>query len=109
MANVMGTRGGAFAQQLRNNQSINQSINHHHQVSSSSPPPIDDDVTTTSDKMSTTFIAANTSKNQYPVSAPNPSIGAALASAPSSGFAPLGGCHPNIGAPLTALARGRAF
>jgi len=107
MANVMGTRGGGFRTTTQK-QTINQSINQSSSSGFVVVAPIDD-VTTTSDKMSTTFIAANTSKNQYPVSAPNPSIGAALASAPSSGFAPLGGCHPNIGAPLTALARGRAF
>jgi len=39
---------------------------------------------------STTFIAAKTSAYQYPVSAPRPSIGDALAKSPSSGLDPSG-------------------
>ena len=39
---------------------------------------------------STTFIAAKTSAYQYPVSAPRPSTGDALAKSPSSGLDPSG-------------------
>jgi len=49
-----------------------------------------------------TFIIAKTSKNQYPVSAPKPSIGGALARTSSRGFAPVpGGRHTAKDARLT--------
>ena len=49
-----------------------------------------DDVYATRSNNNATFIAAKTSAYQYPVSAPRPSIGEALAKSPSSGLDPSG-------------------
>jgi hypothetical protein len=62
----------------------------HRHPSSPHSSSLDDDVYATRNTKSTTFIAAKTSAYQYPVSAPSPSIGDALAKSPSSGLDPSG-------------------